>query len=192
MTLVNEAGAQSVTQPITLSNVVVKDGNFAAAVDFGMDLTNAPAMKLKIEVAQGGSGFMALGEPTRFDDKAALAGICWDTEGNAGTNPAINFIGTTDAQPFEVRTQNVRSLRIELSAALFSGAPITTNTIAGSFASSVTACVRGATIAGGGVPSGSDDPTFTETDFARSSFQNAGRAENLHSAIRCNSNSARC
>ncbi|MBL8010973.1 MAG: hypothetical protein JNJ64_10220 [Flavobacteriales bacterium] len=32
------------------------------------------------------------------------AGDDWTLVGNAGTNPAVNFIGTTDAQPFVVKT----------------------------------------------------------------------------------------
>jgi len=159
VTLLNESKSASVTAPITLHGVKVENGSFAVDVDFGMDLTTAPPMALKTEVQQGGSGFVSLGEPTHFDAKAALGGLCWDTTGNAGTNPAINFIGTTDAQPFVVRTQNAPSLRIEPSTVLFGGVPITTNTIAGSSANSVTAGVRGATIAGGGAQTGSD-PDF--------------------------------
>lgn len=87
-------------------------------------------------------------------------GSGWSLGGNAGTNPATQFIGTTDAQPFVVRTRNVQSLRIEPSAELFGGVPITANVIAGSSANSVTPGVRGATIAGGGVPTGDSDPDF--------------------------------
>lgn len=36
----------------------------------------------------------------------------WNTTGNAGTNPATNFIGTTDNQPLVVRTNNTEKLRI--------------------------------------------------------------------------------
>lgn len=85
----------------------------------------------------------------------------WGRLGNAGTSPASNFIGTTDAQPLVIRTANVRSLRIEPSTQIFSGAPITVNMIGGSHANQVTAGVRGATIAGGGVPSGLSDPVYT-------------------------------
>ena len=98
-TLLDSAKAMSIGTPITLYGVDVNAGAFTVPVDFGVDLANAPAMQLKTEVAKGGSGFVALGEPTRFDPKAALAGVCWDTEGNAGTNPTTNFIGTTDNQP---------------------------------------------------------------------------------------------
>ena len=84
----------------------------------------------------------------------------WGRLGNAGTS-ASNFIGTTDAQPFVVRTANARSLRIEPSSITFIGVPITTNTIAGSSFNLVSAGVRGATIAGGGVPGGDTDPDLT-------------------------------
>ncbi len=86
----------------------------------------------------------------------------WSRIGNAGTSPASNFIGTTDSQPFEIRTANARSLRIEPSSITFGtpALPITTNTVGGSSANTVTAGVRGATIAGGGVPSGDSDPVF--------------------------------
>ena len=160
VSLLNAAKSASVTAPITLYGVQVSNGNFAVDVDFGLDLNNAPAMALKTEVQQGGSGFVSLGEPTFFDAKAALAGVCWDTEGNAGTTPISNFIGTTDNQPFVIRTRNAQSLRIEPSSILLNGLPITANVIAGSAANSVTAGVRGATIAGGGLPQSFNDPDF--------------------------------
>jgi hypothetical protein len=94
------------------------------------------------------------------DGTVACGPSAWSLNGNAGTNPATNFIGTTDAQPFVVRTRNVQSLRIEPAAELFGGDPITANVIAGSSANNVTPGVRGATIAGGGVPSGNSDPSF--------------------------------
>lgn len=37
----------------------------------------------------------------------------WTLTGNAGTNPATNFIGTTDAQDFVVRTNNTEKMRVE-------------------------------------------------------------------------------
>ena len=75
-------GAKSLAYPLTFSGVEVKNGTFAIDVDFGMDLTQFGALKLKTEVAQG-DGFMALGEPRDFDAKAALGSVCWDTQGNA-------------------------------------------------------------------------------------------------------------
>ena len=37
----------------------------------------------------------------------------WTLLGNAGTNPTTNFIGTTDAQDFVVRTNNTERMRVE-------------------------------------------------------------------------------
>ena len=90
----------------------------------------------------------------------------WGRLGNAGTNPATNFIGTTDSQALEIRTRNARSLRIEPSIpGILVGPdafPITANMIGGSFANFVFSGVRGATIAGGGVPSGPFDPDLAD------------------------------
>ena len=36
----------------------------------------------------------------------------WTTTGNTGTNPTTNFIGTTDAQDFSIRTNNTEKVRI--------------------------------------------------------------------------------
>lgn len=110
LTLVNEAGTKSLTPAITLNDVAVKDGSFSAEVDFGIDLSEAPILKLKTEVSQGGSGFIALGEPTRFDAKAALAGICWDTAGNSVA--AGEFLGSTNAAPLVFKANNLEVLRI--------------------------------------------------------------------------------
>ena len=87
-----------------------------------------------------------------------------DLPGNAEINQRrcgrIYRLTGTDARigTFEIRTADVRSLRIEPSAEIFGGSPITTNTIAGSSANEVLPGVRGATISGGGVPSGDSDP----------------------------------
>jgi trimeric autotransporter adhesin len=47
-----------------------------------------------------------------------LTGNNWKLTGNAGTNPATNFIGTTDAQPLYFRTNNTNSGKIENNAAV--------------------------------------------------------------------------
>ena len=81
----------------------------------------------------------------------------WSLSGNADTDPESQFVGTTDATPLELRAHGVRSLRLEPSAELFQGLPITANVVAGSRANTVTAAVRGGTIAGGGAPQGDSD-----------------------------------
>lgn len=141
LTLVDAAGTRSLTQPVTLPSVEVKDGNFAVDVDFGLDLNNAPVLKLKTEVAQGGSAFVSLGEPARFDPKAALAGICWDTVGNV-VAPG-EFVGSTNNAALEIRSNNLRAARFSSA-----GADNRVNVLMGSPANIITG--YGATIAGGG------------------------------------------
>ena len=144
--------------PVTLSGVEVRDGRFRVDVDLPLVKSD----QVWLEVAVRGSGEPTFASiPGRSKAMAAtLIGQCWSTTGDSGSNPTVNFLGTTDAQPLVLRTQNVPSLRIEPSAVLFAGNPITTNTIAGSSSNSVTAGVRGATVAGGGAPSGDSDPNF--------------------------------
>jgi hypothetical protein len=113
------------------------------------------------------------GSVTCEADDAGVAG--WSLSGNAGTDPASDFLGTTDAAPLELRTAGVRSLRIEPSAELFEGVPITTNTIAGSSANEVSPGVRGATISGGGVPGGNSDPVL--------SFENPNRVTDHYGTV---------
>lgn len=43
---------------------------------------------------------------------AALPGDAWQTIGNAGTNAATNFLGTTDNVPLALRSNNVERMRI--------------------------------------------------------------------------------
>ena len=78
--------------------------------------------------------------------------------GNA--SGATGVIGTTDAQAFEIVTQGARSVRYEPSALLSGGMPNNVNVIAGSRTNTVTAGVRGAVIAGGGIPSGANEPNL--------------------------------
>ncbi len=81
----------------------------------------------------------------------SAAGSNWSLTGNASTNPATNFLGTTDNQAFEIRVDNGgtategrrRVMRFEPNAT-------SANIIGGFNGNSVTAGVVGATIAGGG------------------------------------------
>src|SRR5262249_31970424 len=50
----------------------------------------------------------------------------WSLIGNAGTTPGVNFLGTTDNQPLELRVNGARALRLEPNT---NGAP---NLIGGS------------------------------------------------------------
>ncbi len=108
-------------------------------------------------------------------DGGASGEAGWSLTGNAGTDPNTNFIGSTDAQALEFRTDGARTLRLEPSDVLLNGVPITVNVIAGSSANEVLDGVRGATIAGGGLPAGDPDP-----DFA---FDNPNRVTDHYGSI---------
>jgi hypothetical protein len=76
--------------------------------------------------------------------------------GNAFGAPAV--LGTTDNNALDVRTNNARVMRYEPSA-------ISGNVVGGSAVNLVVAGVRGAVIAGGGAPAGSE-PTIGPGPFA--------------------------
>ena len=148
----------AVLPPTTFFGVAVVDGRFRVEVELPLATTDDVWIEAAVR-EQGATDFSAI--PGRSKAVSGTIGQCWSTTGDAGSSPATNFIGTTDAQPLVLRTRNAQSLRIEPSVEVFSGLPITANVIAGSRSNSVAAGVRGATIAGGGMPIGESDPTFT-------------------------------
>jgi len=77
------------------------------------------------------------------EDGTVSCGSFWTLSGNAGTDPAANFLGTTDAQPLIVKVNSIQALRIEPT----SGTP---NLLGGAAGNGVTANVYGATVGGGG------------------------------------------
>ena len=154
-------GRQLLAAPVRLDSVPVTDGRFAVGVEFP-DLPRL-AQQGWIEVAVKGEGdgdFWPLPERQVVPLKAQICPESWALGGNASTNSGVNFLGTTDSQSLVLRTANAQSLRIEPSSQSFDGLPTTANIVSGSHANSVTAGVRGATIAGGGLPSGESDPDF--------------------------------
>ena len=66
----------------------------------------------------------------------------WGLSGNSGTNPASDFLGTTDNQPLVIRVNNQQALRIEPGAS--------PNLLGGYGSNSISSGVVGAVIGGGG------------------------------------------
>jgi hypothetical protein len=149
---------QSMTSPLNFYGVEVRDGRFR--IDFDTPVALGDDVWLELAIRDGGASSAFNAIPGRSKAIAApLIGACWSTTGDTGSNPATNFLGTTDAQPLELRAANVRGLRIEASS-LTGGSPslpITSNTVLGSRANLVGNSARGATIGGGGVPTGAGD-----------------------------------
>ena len=65
----------------------------------------------------------------------------WKQGGNSGTNPAVEFVGTTDSTALELRVGGLRALRLEPGQQ--------PNIIGGTSSNAVTTGVTGATIGGG-------------------------------------------
>jgi hypothetical protein len=141
--------------PIVFEDVPVVDGRFR--IDFDLPLASAGAAWIEVGVRDGSAVGAFSTIPGRSEAAAAKAiGACWSSTGDSATNPAVNFLGTTDAQPLVLRVQNQQVARYEPSSQSFNGAPITANVVMGSPFNGLFTGVRGAVIAGGGVPVDSD------------------------------------
>lgn len=97
--------------------------------------------------AGNGSGLTALNADQLSSGTvpAAALGNAWKIGGNAGTIAGTHFLGTTDAQPLELKVNGQRALRIEPN---FANAP---NVIGGFAGNYVATGAVGATIGGGGI-----------------------------------------
>lgn len=85
----------------------------------------------------------------------------WSRMGNAGTSPGVNFLGTTDRVPLEVKVNGVRALRLEdkLDSYDFDSLPDGAPTlVAGSPANFAGTEAVGSTISGGGAENFDGEP----------------------------------
>jgi hypothetical protein len=91
----------------------------------------------------------------------------WSLTGNSGTNPATNFLGTTDNKPLNFRVNNQRALRLESATTTIGSSTVTgVNVLGGNVGNSLSAGAVGATIAGGGIRFGENDLFNRVTDIA--------------------------
>lgn len=158
LSLVDEAGTQVLAGPLTIADVAVVDGRFSVGVDFGIDPARLPGARLRTEIQRDAGGFVALQDPARVLAGGPPADVCWGLDGNAGTDPASQFIGTTDATPLVLATAGARALALVPSGITFQGLPMTAAVVGGSRANEVTPRARGAVVRGGGAAGG--DPDF--------------------------------
>ena len=154
------------------------------------------------EVQQRVSGTCAAGSSIRAisatgtviceTDDTSGAGAGWSLTGNAGTNPATNFLGTTDFQALELRVDGQRALRIEPagtspnfiagSASNFATTSVTNATVGGGFFNSVTD--NNGTVAGGtNNQAGDGDATVTNAGNATVSGGGSNVAGNAGSTV---------
>ncbi|GBD07662.1 hypothetical protein HRbin21_01493 [bacterium HR21] len=100
------------------------------------------------------------------DAGGLIGGYAWLLTGNSGTNPATNFLGTTDGQPLVIRTNNVERVRVTAAGQVGIGTPTpgATLDVAGTANVSGNTSVGGNLTVGGNTTLGdatSDNVTFT-------------------------------
>jgi hypothetical protein len=117
--------------------------------------TNAPTAPLTVAgLIESTAGGFKLPDGSVLDEASDLSGgTAWQLGGNAGTDPATDFLGTTDDTPLELRANGQRVMRFDPAPGL--DGP---NVIGGWRGNSVSSGVVGATIAGGGDPDRGGDP----------------------------------
>lgn len=136
----------TIAGPLLREGVSVTSGIFTVALDFGSSALNGQSRFLAVEArASGEATFASLGARQELTPAPyalfATDGNFWKLNGNSGTTPGTNFLGTTDNTAFELKVNGQRALRIEPGSSpnIVAGAP--SNSAAG---------VIGAVIAGGG------------------------------------------
>jgi hypothetical protein len=139
----DEKSASGLMAPIEFPSVEVKDGRFE--LRFDAPLAKEREAWLEVAVRDAGSSAYASLPGRSKAISAPLIGACWSATGDAGSNPATHFLGTTDAQPLVLRVDNQQALRIEPPAE-------SPNLVGGYSGNSVTSGRFGATIGGGGEP----------------------------------------
>ena len=117
-------------------------GNYYAGNGSGLTGVNAATL--------GGYGYCALP-------------CYWNLTGNAGTLPGVNFVGTTDNQPLELKVNGQRAMRLEPNASY-----VAPNFIAGSPGNFISPGIVGAVIGGGGATN------YTQSEPAVSGYYVVG------------------
>lgn len=160
-----------VADRLTFEDVEVRVGHFTVTTDFAQNGDLAATWWLQVSVRDGDSiGPFSTISPRQKTLATPQVGTCWSTTGDTGTDPALHFLGTQDAQAFEIRTGNSRALRVEPNLRLGTQV-ITANLLSGSDQNEIFPGVRGATVAGGGLPlglfddSGASDPNLVTDHF---------------------------
>ena len=161
--------ATTATPANTPNAIVARDasGNFSAGTVTATFAGNGAALT-DLNASQLRTGTVP---DVRLAGNVARTNQVWLLDGNTGTTPGNQFLGTTDDQPLEFKVNGLRALRIEDNGdssdigTTPDGAP---NFIAGSPANSVAAGVVGATISGGGATNwdGNARPNLVAANFA--------------------------
>lgn len=124
----------AITAPKIAANQVVKSLNGLTDI---VSLNGGPGISI---TPAAGNGLTV----------SATAGPGWSLTGNSGTTPGVNFVGTTDNQPLELKVNNSRLLRLEWVHLFDLFGTASANVIGGYRVNRVFNGAIGATISGGG------------------------------------------
>jgi hypothetical protein len=122
-------------------------------------------------VCPPGNAIRAIGRDGQVTCQEVEGSPSWRLSGNAGTDPAQDFLGTTDNTPLNLRVDDARALRIEPD-------PTSPNLIGGDGANSVAPDASGATISGGGGRFGSNHITADFGTIGGGTVNSAGGGPN--------------
>jgi hypothetical protein len=162
----NDEGGTLVAGPLVKGAVDLVDGLFKVELDFGDAYEGARWLEIEIdgsvlEPRQRISSVPVAVRALNVSD-GGTSEDGWLLGGNTGTDPAIDFLGTTDMESFEIHVGAERALRLEPADVA--------NIIAGWTGNIVAPDVIGATIGGGGCP---DFGTFPCSTIERPNEVNA-------------------
>lgn len=153
-----ETAGASLASPMVFERVLVNDGRFR--LEFELPPLQSDQAWVEVGVRDPGTAAFSRIPMRTMAIAAPLIGQCWATTGDTGSNPASNFLGTTDAQPLALRSANQRVTQLEAQALPGPAGGFTASVLQGSPENFITAGVRGATISGGGARSGDSEPIY--------------------------------
>ena len=151
-----ETAGASLASPMVFERVPVNDGRFQ--LEFELPPLQSDQAWVEVGVRDPGTAAFSRIPMRTMAIAAPLIGQCWATTGDTGSNPASNFLGTTDAQPLALRSANQRVTQLEAQALPGPAGGFTASVLQGSPENFIVAGVRGATISGGGARTGDSEP----------------------------------
>jgi trimeric autotransporter adhesin len=147
----------------TIINVGVTDGYFNVLLDYGADKFQGEARWLAIDVrCPAGTGTYTQLTPRQqltSTPYALYASNSWQINGNFGTSPGVNYIGTNDNQALVFKVNGERVLRLEPNS-------FSPNLIGGNIGNWAYDGVYGASISGGG--------NYTDTNVVTDNYGTVG------------------
>ncbi|MEO1049106.1 MAG: tail fiber domain-containing protein [Bacteroidota bacterium] len=142
------------------------NGNFGINVTptIGLEINTTDAIGLPVGTSAQRPGSPAAGM-FRFNSESSAfegydgsnwsivggsSGNAWSLQGNAGTDPVNDFMGTTDDTPFELRVNSTRVGRLELDTSPFTSGTLVPNVLLGYSGNTIASGAKGAAVLGGG------------------------------------------